>query len=448
MKLKDFKKIRDDYYKKNVIVTTYDGKEYVGKYDSEFREVPIIFIGNEEVNIKDIKSIDYFKDKQVYKYVLVSYDDDYAGRTYSYKTTLSDIKVGDTVLVDRNGNDAYGIVEDISLYTRDTAPYPVEKTKDIIQIVYSDSEPYYDYDEYDDEDIAQDYLNMLLKTMFGRVSIKRLMILIRPLEDNLLNYKLYYYPKFNTFFYKLDDDDYKLAEYGTGLITKEMFRVMVKESIEIPMKEFTSDNDTYKAARLLCEEKGIPYHDDTDILEYCDIKRELSKTKSYEKQEKEFNSLDEIKEFLKHYRKAEWKYPNPSYYIENNRIIHYMGWLDYDLRVFKIWQYVKDNKLVDEKYYNKQEYPEFFEEDWSDYDIEELDYPRLCYLILRMFNIERISEGTVNRFAESGKLLKMIERLETVDKNKVSNKKYKKIEIKGVEIPDFLLNKNEGENND
>ena len=91
MKLKDFKKIRDDYYKKNVIVTTYDGKEYVGKYDSEFREVPIIFIGNEEVNIKDIKSIDYFKDKQVYKYVLVSYDDDYAGRTYSYKTTLSDI---------------------------------------------------------------------------------------------------------------------------------------------------------------------------------------------------------------------------------------------------------------------------------------------------------------------------------------------------------------------
>ena len=195
MKLKDFKKIRDDYYKKNVIVNTYDGKEYIGKYDSEFREVPIIFIGNEEVNIKDIKSIDYFKDKQVYKYVLVSYDDDYAGRTYSYKTTLSDIKVGDTVLVDRNGNDDYGIVEDISLYTRDTAPYPVEKTKDIIQIVYSDSEPYYDTDEYDDEDIEHDYLNVLLRAMFGRVSIKRLMILIRPLNDDLLRYNLYYYPK-------------------------------------------------------------------------------------------------------------------------------------------------------------------------------------------------------------------------------------------------------------
>lgn len=448
MKLKDFKKIRDDYYKKNVIVNTYDGKEYIGKYDSEFREVPIIFIGNEEVNIKDIKSIDYFKDKQVYKYVLVSYDDDYAGRTYSYKTTLSDIKVGDTVLVDRNGNDAYGIVEDISLYTRDTAPYPVEKTKDIIQIVYSDSEPYYDTDEYDDEDIEHDYLNVLLRAMFGRVSIKRLMILIRPLNDDLLRYNLYYYPKFNTFFYKLDDDEYKLAEYETGLITKEMFRVMINESIEIPMKEFVSDDETYKSARLLCEEKGIPYHDDTDILEYCDIKRELSKTKSYEKQEKEFKSLDEIKEFLKHYRKAEWKYPNPSYYIENNRIIHYMGWLDYDLRVFKIWQYIKDNKLVDEKYYNNKDYPEFFEEDWNDYDIDELDYPRLCYLILRIFNIERISEGTVNHFAESGKLLKMIERLETVDKNKVSNKKYKKIEIKDVEIPDFLINKNEGENND
>lgn len=226
-----------------------------------------------------------------------------------------------------------------------------------------------------------------------------------------------------------------------------MFRVMVNESITVPMKEFTSDNECYKAARLFCEDKGIPYHDDTDILEYCDIKREFSKDKSYTKEEKEFNSIDEIKEFLKSYKKAEWKYPTPSYYVENNRIIHYMGWLDYDLRVFKIWKYLTDNKLVDEKYYNNSSYPEFFEEDWNDYDIDTLDYPRLCYLILRVFNIERICEGTVNHFAESGKLLKMIERLETVDKNEISNKKYKKIEVKEVEIPDFLLNK-EGESNE
>lgn len=43
--------------------------------------------------------------------------------------------VGDTVLVDRNGNEAYGTVEDIEIYTDKTAPYPVEKTKDIIKVI-------------------------------------------------------------------------------------------------------------------------------------------------------------------------------------------------------------------------------------------------------------------------------------------------------------------------
>lgn len=70
-----------------------------------------------------------------YKYVQVSYEDDISGKWYSYKTTIDDIHVGDIVLVDRNGNEAYGTVEAINYYTKDTAPYPLENTKDIIKVL-------------------------------------------------------------------------------------------------------------------------------------------------------------------------------------------------------------------------------------------------------------------------------------------------------------------------
>ena len=147
MKLKEFEKVRKLYYQKNVQITMHDGTNYIGKYDSELKGVPYIFIGNQEIKIKDIKSIELFKDDKVYKYVQVSYCDDYAGRWYSYKTTIDKIEVGDIVLVDRNGYECEGTVEAIDYYTRDTAPYPVEKTKNIIEVL----EEFEDDD--DDEDI-------------------------------------------------------------------------------------------------------------------------------------------------------------------------------------------------------------------------------------------------------------------------------------------------------
>ena len=142
MKLKEFEKVRKLYYQKNVQITMHDGTNYIGKYDSELKGAPYIFIGNQEIFIKDIKTIELFKDDKVYKYVQVSYCDDYAGRWYSYKTTIDKIEVGDIVLVDRNGYECEGTVEAIDYYTRDTAPYPVEKTKDIIEVL----------EEFEDDD--------------------------------------------------------------------------------------------------------------------------------------------------------------------------------------------------------------------------------------------------------------------------------------------------------
>ena len=86
------------------------------------------------------------KSVEKYKYVQVSYNDDFSSSFYSYKTTIDDIEVGDIVLVDRNGHEAYGTVESIDYYTKEKVPYPLEKTKDIIKVVES-------FEEYEEEDI-------------------------------------------------------------------------------------------------------------------------------------------------------------------------------------------------------------------------------------------------------------------------------------------------------
>lgn len=412
MKLKDFKRQKDIFLNKTVKVTLHNGQKYRGSF---FYENERVKVGNGNILVKDIETIEILSDNTLYKYVSVSYDDDYAGRTYSYKTTIDNISIGDTVLVDRNGNEAYGTIEDINYYTEKDAPYPVEKTKDIIEIV---DEFEYDDEDYDYEDrLIDDYKNMLLNNIFGRISIKRLMKLNSP-QNGEDEYKLLYYPKFNTFFYKVSEDDYKMAEYYTKVMDNQMFRIIEKESIEVPQKRYamTSDSDAYVRAVNFCRDNMISFHDDTDILEYCDEKKELYKNSTKLEEPKDFETIDEIKEYLKNYKEAEYRFPNPPYYIENNEIIHYMGGLVYDWRIFKIPKFLKDNNYIDEKYYNLDNYPHFFNENRREYDFENLDIGRVSYLLLRVFNVERISEGAIDDMASSGIMLKLVERAETLKK--------------------------------
>ncbi len=376
---------------------------------------------NKEYEWPDEKQNDNSSAKK-YKYVSVTYDDDYSERKYSYKTTLENIKVGDTVLVDRNGNEAYGTVEAINEYTEETAPYPVDKTKDIIEIVEEFDDD--DYDDYfDEDDMIKEYENILLNNMFGRISIKRLMKLNSP-QNGQDEYILLYYPKFNTFFYKKAEDKYEMAEYNTKVISDQMFRIMEKESLEVPQKRYalTNDSDSYIRAVKYCQDNNLKYHDDTDVLDFCNEKRELYKDKPKYEEPKEFESIEEVIDYLKNdYKEAQWKTPEPSYYIENNQIIHYMGWLDYDMRIFKVWDYMVKNNYVDEQYYNREKYPEFFDEDFHKYDFDNLDIKRLSYLFLRTFNIERISEGAINSLVTSGIMLKLIERAKIL-KNEKENR--------------------------
>ena len=320
------------------------------------------------------------------------------------------------VLVDCSGNEISGTVKSIAFYTKENAPYPVNLTKNIIRVLDDEDDIF--YDDYDDDFYkVYDYHNLLLNNMFGRISIKRLMRLNSP-KDGQEEYTLFYYPKFNIFFYKKENGEYNLAEYKTKLITDEMFHIIEDDSIEVEQIRYamTTDSDSYVRAIKFCQENFIQFHDDTDVLEFNDEKETLSLYKSYVEPVK-FNSIEEIKKYLvNEYKAAHFENHNPPYFIENGKIIHYTSWLQYDMRVFKIWNYMVENGYVDEKYYNRENYPEFFDEDWKKYDLNNLDIGRVSYLFLRIFNIERINEGTVDYMVLSGVMLKLIERAEVLKK--------------------------------
>ncbi len=73
------------------------------------------------------------EDKNIYTYCGVLFPS--ALRPYSYLTKDETIKIGDTVIVPAGNNNekAQGTVVSVGQYTRLAAPYPVEKTKEIIE---------------------------------------------------------------------------------------------------------------------------------------------------------------------------------------------------------------------------------------------------------------------------------------------------------------------------
>ena len=175
--------------------------------------------------------------------------------------------------------------------------------------------------------------------------------------------------------------------------------------------KFVIDNYDYDIDVLLCA-----YSDD----EYEKaIEQQDKMNKEYEREEKRgFDSIDEIVDYLKNdYKKAEYVTPDPSYTIgKDGQKIHYMGGLHYDWRAFDIPEYLVKNNYIEEKYYNRDNYPEFFDEDWQEYDFDNLDIGRVSYLILRIFNIERIAEGSIDNMIENGSMLKLVERAKILKK--------------------------------
>ena len=132
---------------------------------------------------------------------------------------------------------------------------------------------------------------------------------------------------------------------------------------------------------------------------------------SKEETKRGFDSIDEIINYLKNdYKKAEYYTPDPSYTIgKNGEKIIYMGGLKYDIRAFDIPKFLKENKYIDDSYYNEY-YDEFSKENYRKYDYNTLDIKRVSYLIIAFYNGERISEGLVDDMIRDGYMLKLVER--------------------------------------
>lgn len=72
-------------------------------------------------------------EEEKYYYLTVKYVDIPSDSEYNYISDYEDVVRGDFILVDRAGIEALALVTDAKYYTKDTAPYPPEKTKHIIK---------------------------------------------------------------------------------------------------------------------------------------------------------------------------------------------------------------------------------------------------------------------------------------------------------------------------
>ena len=347
-------------------------------------------------------------EEEKYIYVGIEYEDNLGGKTYFYRTNDDTLDYGDRVLVERFGNKTSGIIVEKGCYCANEVPYPLEKTKFVIEKLGGS----YEVDAIEDYLLQEnsDYYKILLNAMFGKIQIKRLMKLIS--YDSVLDgWQLYYYPKLNMFFYKHGSDDlFKIAEYGSELIKLEMFKIIYKSSILVlQAKKGTADGNLYYMAIKYCEACNLLYYDDTDVLEYTNEKNQLFPQKAIN--DFVFNNIDEIIDYLQHYKKAKWKRPNQEYYIDGDKIVYYIGGLNYaeDGKVFKIFNFLMLNDYLDDQS-PKVSFP-MLVNGIGNYNFKVLDFERTSAVIFKLFALERMCEGIVDRFASDGSLLTLVERL-------------------------------------
>ena len=62
MRIKTFNKIKNEYNDKNIKITLYNNKDYIGKGNLDFNEEHIISIDNTKIKIKDIKMIELYQE--------------------------------------------------------------------------------------------------------------------------------------------------------------------------------------------------------------------------------------------------------------------------------------------------------------------------------------------------------------------------------------------------
>lgn len=249
-----------------------------------------IFPEKEDNKKKDAKSDIEGKDygipdslQEQYYYLTVEYDEYNNGKTYCYMSEDTNIKIGDKVVVYMADNIVIATVVDAQYYTRENAPYPVEKTKRVIEKItettdLSKYDIYYDdIDEYDEDDYVsteelvkkEKEINKLHKIILDMnidvLSIKRLMKLLPMKNTQELYITMYYSKNMSMFINKVATDFYMLPEYDANLFNKKEYKAIIEKSIVVPRKLYDNkdnEDEIYKDAIQFCKENDIKYMDD------------------------------------------------------------------------------------------------------------------------------------------------------------------------------------------
>lgn len=132
---------------------------------------------------------------------------------------------------------------------------------------------------------------------------------------------------------------------------------------------------------------------------------------------KDFKSIEEIIEYLKKNNKAQ---THTDERIDKKGKKSISVWIDYDMRLFKIPKYLKDNKYIFEEYYDNQKYQYLFHKQLTIEDIDRFNIEKVSYIILRGYNIERICQGTIKFLLEEGLLLGLVERAKELKEERMN----------------------------
>ena len=218
-----------------------------------------------------------------YYYITVKYDKYNNGKKYCYISEDTTIKTGDKVVVYMANSIVIASVIDTQYCTRKNAPYPVEKTKRIIEKVTENTDLskydlyYDDFEEYDEDDYIsakelakkEREINKLHKIILAvkedKLSIKRLMKFLTLKNKQELCITMYYSKKLNLFINKVATDFYMLPEYDANLFNKSEYKKLIQGAIIVPRKLYKDKENTekiYQDAINFCTENNIEYIDD------------------------------------------------------------------------------------------------------------------------------------------------------------------------------------------
>ena len=233
-----------------------------------------------EEEIKNEENKEDSQDK--YYYITVKYDEYNNGKTYCYIADDTSIKVGDKVVVYMADSIVIATVVETQFYNKENAPYPVEKTKRVVEKVTENTDlSKYDlyYEEFDDEDdeyvsvkeLAQKEkeINKLHKIILAvkeeKLSIKRLMNLLPMKNKYELYIIMYYSARLNLFINKVASDFYMLPEYDANLFSKKEYKELINGAVIVPRKLYENADNTeeiYQDAINFCKTNNIDYIDD------------------------------------------------------------------------------------------------------------------------------------------------------------------------------------------